>query len=227
MNINAKDNYYGIPMVELRKLVKSLFRWRRIEINNFQSLFNTYHEQSKLVIKMLEIDGFIEKVKYGGAIYFVNTVKGNALAMSSAAKPLKRESANKIVKEFLNRVINVNENDDFLYNVVEVRLFGSILSNKERLSDIDIGIKLKYKYKFKDVDEMDLAHEIRLKKAFEEGRRISGFFEEMTWSSDEVKYYLKSKSGYLSLHPIKDIIALKTESKVIYKCDFKKKQWNS
>jgi len=83
-----------------------------------------------------------------------NTSKGNALACASAAPPLLRQSAQRKLDELLNRVRFVNSPEcEFLYWVGEVVLFGRMLTQKARISDVDLSVRLDRKYKRGDLLE--------------------------------------------------------------------------
>ncbi|MDZ7808370.1 MAG: hypothetical protein U5K71_14855 [Gracilimonas sp.] len=58
----------------------------------------------------LEKDKLIEKEgSSGGKQFWTTTVKGNQLALASAAQPIKRETATQKINEFLERVEQANE----------------------------------------------------------------------------------------------------------------------
>ena len=105
-------------------------------------------EDAEKFLRELARQGFIEKEETG---YWRNTVKGCALANASAAKPIKRSTAEKKLAEFLERVEEVRRSDEFLFKVSKVWVFGSYLSDKETIGDIDLSLRLQLKTK--DFDE--------------------------------------------------------------------------
>jgi hypothetical protein len=94
------------------------------------------------ILQQLVIEGYVEPRESLTSALYENTVKGNALAMASAAPPVKRERARQKLEDFIERVEKVNEDDHFLYRIDVVVLFGSYLSNCETVNDIDLAIKL-------------------------------------------------------------------------------------
>ncbi|WP_240983733.1 hypothetical protein [Acididesulfobacillus acetoxydans] len=73
---------------------------------------------SNKLIQVLIDQGFVERMTDPtGEVQYINTIKGNALSMASAAKPISRVTAEKKLEEFLNRVRQVNGNPDYCYFV--------------------------------------------------------------------------------------------------------------
>ena len=85
---------------------------------------------------------------------------------------------------------------DFLYWIEEVVVFGSILTNKSRLSDIDISIRLEKKLEAK---EFSVAAERRTRSAAATGRSFRSIVDEVYWPEREVLLFVKSRSRSISL----------------------------
>ena len=73
---------------------------------------------------------------------FELTSRGEAFANASAAKPGFRKTAETLLQQFLERLDTVNSSPDYVYRVERAVLFGSMLSEAERLGDVDIAIEL-------------------------------------------------------------------------------------
>ena len=69
-----------------------------------------------------------------------NTTAGNANASAGPKSP--RTSAEKQLKGLLHRAAAVNGNAQYAYIVKRISIFGSYLSDQERLSDVDVVIEL-------------------------------------------------------------------------------------
>ena len=120
-------------------------------------------------------------------------------------------SAEKILTEFLKRVEEIREDDWYLYKVSKAYVFGSYLSDRNRINDVDVAIELVPKEKDRDtLEELN-----RYKAEFEMrgGRRLS-FVEKMFWAKIEVVKFLKSRSR-ISVHEIEDL-SLDPRAKLIY-----------
>src|SRR5947208_5083131 len=70
------------------------------------------------------------------------TDQGTRLAQASAAAPLRRATAERKLREFMARVEQVNQSEEFAYRVNRVVLFGSYLTDAERVNDIDVAVEL-------------------------------------------------------------------------------------
>lgn len=114
----------------------------------------------------------------------------------------------------MERVKEVNSNDYYLYQVKKVIVFGSYLSTKERLGDIDIAIELVPK-EGEPKRYGKLTRE-RAREARDKGRTFSSFIDELYWARTEVKRFLKSRSRSISLHETDDPILEQVAYQVIY-----------
>lgn len=70
------------------------------------------------------------------------TDEGTRFAQASAAAPLRRATAERKLREFIARVEQVNQSDEYAYRVTRVVLFGSCLTDAERVNDIDLAVEL-------------------------------------------------------------------------------------
>ena len=77
-----------------------------------------------------------------------NPVAGNALASATAATSILRQTGEDRLAQFLERVQALNANDECAYRVTKVVLFGSYLTSKTRLSDVDLAIRLEPRPKY-------------------------------------------------------------------------------
>jgi hypothetical protein len=71
--------------------------------------------------------------------------KGLRLSCASLLPPLTREKVNALMAAFLQRVAEVNANEDFCWGVTEVYAYGSYITDAKILSDIDLNIAMKGK----------------------------------------------------------------------------------
>jgi hypothetical protein len=92
--------------------------------------------QAQEFLRTLESMGLVEPVaatlQDGESTYSI-TIKGNALANASAAKPIRRATAELALSQFIARLDRFNASDEYVYRVISAVLFGSMLSDAERL----------------------------------------------------------------------------------------------
>jgi predicted nucleotidyltransferase len=158
--------------------------------------------QAEELIRNLERDGYVERssqFRGDAEPHYEVTTRGNGLAMATAGKPIKRETADRILGEFLSRVREVNENDHYLYKVTLVVVFGSYLdAQKETLNDLDLAVDLEFKEA--GMSKRKELLNARIREAREEGRQFGTHLAQVSWPITEAKQFLKSRSTAISLH---------------------------
>ena len=120
------------------------------------------------------------------------TEKGRALAMATAAKPLRRETAEKLIADVVERARMINRDSSLAYRVRLLAVFGSALTSTERPNDVDIACKLAPRFAGEK------------QEILEDERRASrgsfiNTFEWAAWPKLEVLKKLKSRSRGLSI----------------------------
>lgn len=215
MNIDPDGDYSGVPNLELRRLMKvasaGVFSW---SVRGVQEELRIGAAKAELLIQNLAREGLIEPLP-ASVVGWRNTTKGNALGLASAARPLQRKTADRLLKAFLRRVHQLNEPDSgFLYTADQVALFGSMLTDKPRVSDIDLSVQICRK----PVPNGDwhAASQLRVKKAEQLGRQFRDFMETLIWPEVEVKLFLKNRSRGISLIEWNDEWLASQPHRIIY-----------
>src|SRR5207248_7344817 len=129
VRIEPTEHIAGRPALEIRRFMKRTgdLTW---ELDLIRAELGVSLKDSKKIAKRLEALGLIERV----GTSWRKTVKGNALANASAARPLTRTTADAKLKEFLERVDAVNGDERFAYRIRKVIVFGSFLTGRERIN---------------------------------------------------------------------------------------------
>jgi predicted nucleotidyltransferase len=143
----------------------------------------------------------------GAEFWFHVTDQGQAFANASAAKPISRKTANRVLREFIERVQQVNSNMEYVYEVESVVLFGSMLGDKESLGDVDLAIELVPRES--DDQQFQAKCQARRRIAEENGRRFRSIFDWAVWPTMEIFHFLKARCWSLSLHPLSEITDMK------------------
>lgn len=196
MHINPKEDFAGVKLIQVRSLLKKIGWWQQ-EDALVQHFLKATEATSKAVLKKLITDGYIEKVKpdWSETPFWETTKKGSALVKAPASLPLTRKTADLKIKQLMERVCEVNTSDFYLYKVTSLVLFGSYLSDKERIGDIDLAVEVHAKYSAEKQEQLE-------KKKIEDARKVRSFsywLEEMAWPSREVILFLKSRSTALRI----------------------------
>jgi predicted nucleotidyltransferase len=212
MNIDSKDTIAGQPIIKIRNLLnrgRACDGWTEDFVANSLRISLL---KARKIIDVLEKQGYIEACRIPGNKNWKNTIYGNKLALASAAKPITRDTASKQLKQFLDRVVEVRDSKKYLYKVTHVIVFGSFLSKKQKLSDLDIWINLVPK----NPKKMALMNKRNYVKAISDGKQTGNALSAAGQPRANVIKHLKYRSRVISLH-INDPIVESCKHKVIYR----------
>lgn len=139
MNIDPRATIAGIPIIKVRDTLRKLPG----EFVNIHYLVQLGKEKAAMLANELVALGYIEEHEKGRN--WKLTREGCRFVCASAAPPITRETASRKIQELLDRIKTLNADDNFAFKVTELGVFGSYLSAKSKLSDIDLTIDLQYK----------------------------------------------------------------------------------
>ncbi len=173
--------------------------------------------EAKEVIGQLARDGFIAfSEQERGTDYYTVTKKGKKLAQASATTKMPRTRADRIIRDFMKRVKEVNANADYMFRVSTVVLYGSYVRGEQQLSDVDIAVDLEGKWDSTDERQHREWAEERADVAIAQGRSFPTFVDELCWPHREVMLHLKARTRGLSLNPLDDFIAMNKDRNFAY-----------
>lgn len=207
MRINSKEILFGQPILKIREVVRRAMHERlwgssRSEvICKVAFLLKVPNSAAKEVVKQMIQNDYLlwKKSKIGESYrcYLEETLKGRQFGIANASPSLSREKAIQLLNELIDRAKAINENEELVYFVENLKVFGSYLTDKEVLGDLDIGFKLSRRY---HNNEFTQKSEKRIRLARENGRVFSNWTDKLCWSETEVLLMLKNKQRGLSLH---------------------------
>jgi hypothetical protein len=183
------------------RYVRALLRRLRLDswtIKEVARLLKISEGQARRLVYVLRVLGYVEVVPEQRPGTWRNTMAGNALANASAAPPMSRAEASRQLQQFLERVALVNADESLPHRVGKVVIFGSYLSDQQRIGDIDVAIRLDCRPRF--ADHWAEAVLARAEAAERSGRHFRGFIDRLGWAEDEVKRKLRGGARLLSLH---------------------------
>lgn len=173
---------------------------------------------AKSILKNLVDDNYLtinKKISFDGSWYKVEeTDIGRRFAIATANPPISRKKAELLLTELLNRVQVVNDSAEYAYFVKSVKVFGSYLSDKAILGDLDVAVKLEHRYAGKAGEERRCE---RISLASKSGRRFSNMIDQLYWPHREVMLQLGTKKKGLSIHDenADEVVGL-TMTKTVY-----------
>jgi len=137
--------------------------------------------------------------------FYSRTMKGNRLANASL-RPISRATANRILRDFVQRVRMVNSNPSFLHTITSAVVFGSAVSAAEKLGDVDVAVRLERK--IGDWERsLQLTRE-RVWQAERRGKQFRNITEQIYWPELEIWKFLKSRTRQLSIHELDELTRL-------------------
>lgn len=204
MRIDAKSTLFGHPTTDVRQVLREAHRGCGVSAWYVAKVLqkpDTWHQpdatdpRAHKLLKDLLGAGYLALTQHGG---YDTTAKGASLALATAAQPLKRATADRLVAELLERVETINQDDlgEFPYTVQRVTLFGSYLSDRERINDVDVLVDLKRR--FCDPELQQRYEEFATAEYGPE--RWSSLGHELMWPLLRSLKFLKNRSTGLSIH---------------------------
>jgi predicted nucleotidyltransferase len=214
MYLDPKSLIAGISALQVRDFLKPLYNCHWTTRYLAQHLHLSDRDAENLILELLRL-GYIEvAVEYSDQQHYQRTLAGSTFSLASAAQPLTRKTAQKKLAEFLDRVRAANANEDFVYCVQKVVVFGSYLSEQDHINDIDVAVELVFRDS--DLNKRKAMIQTRINQAYETGRQFSSFVDELEWPYKEVLLFLKSRSRAISLHTTDDAILQQTPSCTVF-----------
>jgi len=197
MKIRKTDVICGYPALLIRDLFKKLLQTEWLPGAIEQILAPETAEATSLIEALLR-NSYIEPSPIDGHYHL--TTKGYALAHATAARPIRRKTAERVLEEFLARVEAVNRDPELLFSVGEVWVFGSYMRQGDELGDVDLAVE--FVRRTSDRSRFEELHRARIARAKEAGRTFATVLDELHWPRYEVELLLKSRKRSISLHDL-------------------------
>jgi predicted nucleotidyltransferase len=214
MLLDAKEKIAGIPILLVRNALKKLqgFGWGPESLGEY---LKTSPEVARKVIEALKKLGYVRRTdpKHSPNSWEFTDEAGQFLC-AQGGRGITRIAAVQLVEGFLDRVRAVNSDAYYLCWVRRVIAFGSFLSVKEKLGDIDLAVT--FERRESDPDRFEKLVKERVALVTEQGRTFSTFVDMLAWPEREVLLNLKSKSRYLKIHSDQDGVLKNTKTRILY-----------
>lgn len=224
MQLDPKEILFGQPILKIREVVRQAMKGRlwgnseeEVTIRVSNVIKQSEEVAKQLITQLIENDYLIltkEEFNDISQYELTETEKGRRFGIANASKPISRQKATQLLNELIERAKSINENDELIYFVESIKVFGSYLSDKETLGDLDVGVKLSRKNKPGDFTKRNQKR-IALAKA--NGRQFSNSTEQLLWPHREVMLMLKARQRGLSLHDMdEDEVFGITETRLVF-----------
>ena len=193
MRIRTDQKIVGYPALQVRQLMREIVG-RPITLRRIQEVLECPAFAARRVMRRLETEGFVEFADG----YMAPSIKGSALAMANAGPPLRRETAERLIIDIINRAHAVNDDGKWAYRIGTVAIFGSCVRGVERPNDVDIACELVPRFS---------GEQQRLKEQFRReacNRAFRNVAQWASWPKLEVLRFLKGRARGLSIHELDD-----------------------
>lgn len=226
MMIQSSQTFGGVPALRIRQLLKSSLVSRESKQLGVKVLNAAFLISRGLSAEVsLAILEDLLKAKYILVIdrenrfgldpiqrhYMINTL-GHSFLQGTAARRIRRATADRLLKEFMGRVREINHSARFLEKVTTVIVFGSYLRDTETLGDLDLAVDGHPKI----LDPKKYLGACM--KHFEESGKPPGKISNLLDRPEkQAKLYLKNHQRSLRLQVLNDFISMPKNADFSYK----------
>jgi hypothetical protein len=207
MRIKKEEVVAGQPALRVRGFLRR-FRRGFFMLSAAESYMQLKSRRAaEFINEMVALELIEPTMPFENKAAFQVATRGHAFANATSAKPIHRGTAERVLREFVDRVNAVNASKEYAFAVKSAVLFGSILSCVDRLGDVDVAIDLRPR--ISDSTKFRQQCDRRRHLAEERGRAFPTVFEWATWPQKEVVLLLKARSRSLSLHEFDQVMGMK------------------
>ena len=137
MRITLSQKIAGYPAGQIPQLMRETVG-RTITLRYVREILRCSDSAAIAVLNHLQEEGFVESVQG----HLEPSMKGSALAMATAASPLRRKTAERLIADVTERARSINRDDKWAYRIGRLVVFGGFLRGAERPNDVDIASEL-------------------------------------------------------------------------------------
>ena len=173
--------------------------------SEYVSYFKALHKEFGPVFDVLMNENLIEYAwVLDGEKHYSVAKAGHTLKMQKMVKPISRALADELLERVLQKAKEINDDPELFYGVACIHVFGSYLSEKQVLGDLDLGVSVKCKPQYKRYRSRKLQQMQKLGiKSWE--RHISRLLE-----------FKKS----ISVHPLNPVLGMVEDGNAVSKSVF-------
>jgi predicted nucleotidyltransferase/DNA-binding MarR family transcriptional regulator len=136
------------------------------------------------------------------------TAAGRRLSNAQVGRGIRRSAAERVLQEFFDRCDEIARDPYWLFFVKKVVVFGSFLTDKQRLGDIDLAVYTVPKERDRK-RHLILTKQRTLRGEFE-GRVFHNIIESLYYAERETTRYLLNRSRFLNFHENDPILERKS-----------------
>jgi hypothetical protein len=207
MRIEKSELIAGIPAMEARRFMRRAAGFI-IRPRTVTNVLGFCEDDARQLLSEFQKEGLVT----AKSEFWEATVKGHALAMATAASPLRRSTAERLIADAIGRARMINRDNEYAYRVQWLAVFGSVVAGAERPNDVDVACKLVERFEGKK--QRVLEDERRASKG-----RFVNTSEWAAWPKIEVLKKLRSRSRGLSIQELGAWSFEKIDHRVVFSDD--------
>jgi hypothetical protein len=194
MQIDSSATIEDVPLTVIRTLFRRAGLVGALTAGFVRDTLHVSEPKAGALLRALVKTGFLKREKSG---CWHLTTAGIRLRGSTAARPLLRRTAERLLNELLQCIAALNEDPRFLARVEKAIVFGSYLSGGDRLGDVDVAVHLVPRSV--DLKKHREANDRRVAEEEQKGRRFRSFLDQTFWWEQEGMLFLRNRRRGLSL----------------------------
>jgi len=196
VQIHATDEVEGVLLLDIRALFRQGGLDGILSAGSIRRRLHLTKSKTDRLIAALRRIGLLEPIRdrrgeSAAADEWQLSKDGVRLRAATAAKPLRRETADRLLSELLDRITTLNSDGWFLARVHKPVAFGSYIGNAERIGDLDIAIELVRREP--DFRKHTKANDRRVTEEFARGRRFASIVDQIFWWHREAMMFLRDR----------------------------------
>jgi DNA-binding PadR family transcriptional regulator len=188
MHLDSGEKVAGYPILEVRNNLAFLNgddTFERADVR--RAMPGSQKSITELIAELLKRGWIVSEQKE-----YRFTEEGKRFLVAHARKPITRATADRLVRFVLARVDEVNRGP-YAFAVAKVEVFGSYLSDKQYLGDLDLFITLTPR--FENAKEQEKKEQLRRR-----GCPNRLFIAQLYWPEQEVMRAIRKRNSAISLH---------------------------
>jgi hypothetical protein len=222
MNLSTVREVEGYSVISIRDFLKKTMERYDNGISDIANHFAVNDYRAALLFIALLCDGYVQVLRHPsalGGLQWGVTSLGRRLANARATKGLKRTTANHLLESLVSRASVANAKKEFAYYITKLVVFGSYLSDKQTISDLDIAVEIQSR--FASNEDHLIASRQRIDGAVRNGKRFQNYPTALLWPRNEIFTYLRGVSKSIDIKETSDgVFELPTTVfKIVYQYD--------
>jgi predicted nucleotidyltransferase len=209
MQVEKNETLAGVRLIKVRDFLRLylMLYEQSFPAEAIEDFFKVSGGRKQEIEEALVRAGYVAPHESDKTRYLVAPL-GMQLCNARFIPRISREKAEALLRSFLARVASINERDELTHKVTGVRVFGSYLTDKADLGDIDLAVAIKARRKSHVKESIERANQ--------SGKTIRSFVDRITFGRSEVRKLLKDGSPYLSIHEFDEVDELGIPYKVLF-----------